>query len=205
MKSFVRAGAQYIHIVDLDGAKDGKRVNGELILSLCKESPVPVEVGGGIRNTETIEYYLSCGVKRVILGSAAVKDPDFAREAVKKYKDAISIGIDAKDGFVSVSGWTENTRENYIDFAKKMESFGVKNIIFTDISKDGTLDGPNLAQLCELKKNVSIDITASGGIKDEKDIRNLKEIGVYGAICGRSLYDGTLDLTTAVKICAEED
>ncbi len=197
---FEKCGAEFIHMVDLDGAKEGKRVNEELFKQLAKITKVPIELGGGIRNMETVDFYLKNGISRVILGSAALNDKDFCKRAVDKYGEKIAVGIDAKNGFVSTSGWLETSQVNYLDFAKEMQNVGVKNIIFTDISRDGTLNGPNLEMLKELKKHVSIDITASGGVKDIEDIKNLIEIDVYGAIAGRSIYDGTLDLEKAVEL-----
>lgn len=201
VKSFSKDGARYVHLVDLDGAKDGKDVNTELFFTLRKSVDAFIELGGGIRNMETVEKYINGGIDRVILGSAAVKNPEFLKRTLDKYGEKISVGIDAKDGFVSTSGWLETENVNYLDFAERMESLGVKNIIFTDISKDGTLEGPNLDMLKKLSERVNIDITASGGIRDISDIENLRNEGLYGAICGRSIYDGTLSLSEALSVC----
>lgn len=201
VKDFEKADAKYIHMVDLDGAKQGKRVNDDLFCHLAKISNVPIELGGGIRDMKTVDFYINCGISRVILGSAALKDKNFCKRAVDKYGEKISVGIDAKDGFVSTSGWLEMSQVNYIDFAKEMQKIGVKNIIFTDISKDGTLEGPNLQMLQNLKESVDVDITASGGVKDINDIQKLINLGLYGAIAGRSIYDGTLDLKQANALC----
>lgn len=200
VKNFEECGAEFIHLVDLDGAKEGKTVNRELFFSLAKMTDVPLELGGGIRNMETVDAYIGGGISRVILGSAALRDRGFLRRAVDKYKEKIAVGIDAKNGKVSVSGWLDDSDVDYIEFAKEMEKEGVKNIIFTDISKDGTLAGPNLEQLSALSKAVKCDITASGGVHNIEDIKNLKEMNLYGAIAGRSLYDGTLDLKEAVNL-----
>ena len=200
VKSFENDGAEFIHLVDLDGAKEGKTVNRELFYSLAKITNVPLELGGGIRNMETVDAYINGGISRVILGSAALRDRDFLKKAVDKYSEKIAVGIDAKNGKVSTSGWLETSDVDYIEFAKEMENIGVKNIIFTDISKDGTLAGPNLEMLAALKAAVNMDITASGGVKDIEDIKNLKAMNLYGAIAGRSLYDGTLDLREAVEL-----
>lgn len=200
VKSFERDGAEYVHLVDLDGAKEGKTVNRELFFSLAKICNVPLELGGGIRNMETVDAYINGGISRVILGSAALRDRDFLKRAVDKYKEKIAVGIDAKDGKVSVSGWLDDSDVDYIDFAKQMEKEGVRNIIFTDISKDGTLAGPNLEQLSAISKAVSCDITASGGVHNIEDIKNLMDMKLYGAIAGRSLYDGTLNLAEAVSL-----
>ena len=200
IESFIEAGAEFVHTVDLNGAKSGKTENAQLLLNLAKKYDVPIELGGGIRNMETVELYLNGGISRVILGSAAIRDPEFLKKAVDKYGDKIAVGIDAKDGFVSVSGWTETENTDYISFALKMQSEGVKNIIFTDIAKDGTLQGPNLDMLKLLSQKTKLDITASGGVRDIDDIQNLKDMNLYGAIAGRSIYDGTLDLKQAIEL-----
>ncbi len=200
VKSFEEAGAQYIHMVDLDGAKTGETVNRELFISLAKMTDVPIELGGGIRNMETVDMYIDGGISRVILGSAALRDREFLKRAVDKYGEKIAVGIDAKDGKVSISGWLEDSDKDYIAFAKEMECEGVKNIIFTDISKDGTLAGPNFEMLSELSKNISLDITASGGVHNIDDIQKLCDMSLYGAIAGRAIYDGTLDLRKAVEL-----
>ena len=200
VKEFENAGAEYIHLVDLDGAKEGKTVNRELFYSLAKKASVPLELGGGIRNMETVDEYIQNGISRVILGSAAIRDRDFLKRAVDKYGQKIAVGIDAKSGKVSISGWLDTTDVDYIDFAKEMESIGVKNIIFTDISKDGTLQGPNFEQLGALSRAVKCDITASGGVHNLDDIIKLNQMKLYGAIAGRAIYDGTLNLVEAVKV-----
>ena len=200
VKDFEKCGAEYIHMVDLDGAKEGKTVNRDLFYSLAKMTDVPIELGGGIRNMETVDAYIGGGISRVILGSAALRDREFLKRAVDKYGEKIAVGIDAKGGKVSVAGWLDDSDVDYIEFAKEMEKEGVRNIIFTDISKDGTLAGPNLEQLAALSKAVKCDITASGGVHNIEDIKNLKEMNLYGAIAGRSLYDGTLDVREAVDL-----
>lgn len=200
---FQKCGAKYLHMVDLDGAKEGKCVNIDLILSVAKHTDLKIEVGGGIRDIDAIEYYLSNGIHRVILGSAAVKDSKFVAEAVKKYEDRIVVGIDAKGGMVRAEGWVDNSMINFIELAKQMEQIGVKTIIFTDIDQDGTLAGPNLKQLDELSHAVSCKIIASGGVSNLKDIINLAQLDVYGAICGKAIYSGTLDLEQAFQICSK--
>lgn len=201
--NFEKAGADHLHVVDLDGAKDGKRVNSDIILSIVKETDLLVEVGGGIRDMDSVEFYLNNGVHRVILGSAAVKNREFVKEAVKKFGDRIVVGIDAKDGMVCAEGWTDNSQIDYIELAKMMESIGVSTIVFTDIDQDGTLAGPNLKQLDELSHEVSCNIIASGGVSSLKDIINLAELDVYGAICGKAIYTGDLDLKQAIEICSK--
>lgn len=203
IKSFEAAGAAYIHTVDLDGAKKGSRVNAELLCRLAQSIEVPMELGGGVRDMETIEYYLKNGVSRIILGSAALKNRELLCRAVDTYGEKIAVGIDAKNGKVSTEGWTETGETDYLEFASEMEAIGVSNIIFTDISRDGTLAGPNTQMLAALSARVSIRITASGGVKNLEDIRVLKDMDLYGAIAGRALYDGTLSLVEAVKLTGE--
>ncbi len=198
-EGFVKAGAKWMHMVDLDGAKNGKLTNSELIIDVAKNTDIKVEVGGGIRNMDTVEYYLENGVDRVILGSAAVKDQHFVIDAVNNFDDKIVVGIDAKDGIVCAEGWTDKSELNYIDLAKQMEQIGVKTIIFTDINQDGTLSGPNLVQLDNLAHNVSCDIIASGGVSNIKDIINLHDLNIYGAITGKAIYSGSLDLAMAIQ------
>ena len=199
-KGFAEAGAEWMHMVDLDGAKDAKLINADLIADVAKTSGLKVEVGGGIRSMEAVEYYLSRGINRVILGSAAVKDPQLVIDAVRAYGDKIAVGIDAKNGMVQAEGWLDNSDIEYIELAKRMEDVGVKTIIFTDIDCDGMLSGPNLKQLDDLSHEVSCNIIASGGVAVLKDIINLFQLDMYGAICGKAIYSGTLDLKQAIEI-----
>ncbi|MFI3163775.1 MAG: 1-(5-phosphoribosyl)-5-[(5-phosphoribosylamino)methylideneamino]imidazole-4-carboxamide isomerase [Bacillota bacterium] len=199
-KKFESAGASYLHMVDLDGAKYGKRINTHVFVEIAKNTNLSLQVGGGIRDLKTCEQYLSSGVSRVILGSIAVKNPKLVAEAVKEFGDKIIVGIDALNEMVMAEGWLESSNVNYIDLAKAMEDVGVKNIVFTDISKDGTLQGPNLAQLDAINKAVSCNIIASGGISNIDDIKNLTNLEMYGTICGKSLYKGTLDLADAIAV-----
>ena len=198
---FVDAGAEWIHMVDLDGSVQKKRVNHKVFIDVANQTSLKVELGGGIRTMGDIDYYANNGISRVILGSVALKNPDLVREAVKEFGDLIAVGIDAKNGFVATEGWTEGSDTFYIDLARQMEDMGVKTIIYTDISKDGTLMGPNIEQLTALNEAVSCDITASGGVTNIDDIIALKDKGLYGAICGKSIYKGTLDLKQAVEVC----
>ncbi len=197
---FADSGAEWMHMVDLDGAKDAKLVNADLIADVAKSSGLRVEVGGGIRDINAVEYYLSRGIDRVILGSAAVKDQQFVVDAVKNFGDRIIVGIDAKDGMVRAEGWIDSSDINYIELAKRMEDVGVKTIVFTDIDQDGTLAGPNLKQLDDLVHQVSCNVIASGGIAVLKDIINLAELDVYGAISGKAIYSGKLDLRLAIQM-----
>ena len=202
-KSFERAGAEYIHLVDLDGAKSGGNENHELVIRIAKELNIPVELGFGIRSLDTIKYLLENGVSRVILGTIAIEDENLLKTAVDTYGEKIAVGIDCKDGKVYGRGWLEGSNLDYLDFAKKMENIGVKNIIVTDISKDGTLQGANVEMLKKLKSTVDIDITASGGVRDLDNIKELMEIDLYGAITGKAIYAGTLSLEEAIRISKE--
>jgi phosphoribosylformimino-5-aminoimidazole carboxamide ribotide isomerase len=199
-KSFEDMGAEYLHLVDLDGAKSGGNENHELVIKIANMLKIPVELGGGIRSFETIKYLLDNGVSRVILGTIAMEDEELLKKAVETYGEKIAVGIDCKDGKVYGRGWLAGSDLDYIDFAKKMESVGVKNIIVTDISKDGTLEGPNVEMLKKLKETVTIDITASGGICDIDNIEELMDIDLYGAITGKAIYAKTLSLEEAIKV-----
>ncbi len=249
-RSFERDGAEWLHMVDLDGAKDAVPKNRPVFLEIAARTRLKVEVGGGIRDLETVEYYLSHGIARVILGSVAVKKPEVVRIAVREYGERIAVGIDARDGMVAVDGWlgksevnyldlaramTEEVvriavREygeriavgidardgmvavdgwlgksevNYLDLARAMTEVGVQTIIYTDISKDGTLTGPNLDQLSQINEAAGCNIIASGGISSIEDIHALKKLGLYGAICGKSIYQGTLSLKEALAVAKE--
>lgn len=203
-RSFEAKGASWIHMVDLDGAKDAVPINTEIFLDVARNTSLQVEVGGGIRSMDTVEAYLSGGIRRVILGSAAVKDPALVREAVREYGDRIAVGIDAKNGMAAVEGWLDASGTHYLELARAMENIGVKTLIYTDISKDGTLSGPNLQELAAINKAVSCQIVASGGVTDLNDIRALKKLGLYGVICGKSLYKGTLGLSEAIRAAEGE-
>ncbi|MBB6622757.1 1-(5-phosphoribosyl)-5-[(5-phosphoribosylamino)methylideneamino]imidazole-4-carboxamide isomerase [Clostridium gasigenes] len=202
--SFQKQGAEFIHLVDLDGAKKGKSVNGELIIKVANALDIPVEVGGGIRTFETIEYLINNGISRVILGTIAMEDRELVKKAVENFGEKIAVGIDCKNGYAYGRGWLEGSEIYYIDFAKDLERLGVKNIIVTDISKDGTLEGPNVDMIKKLKKEVNIDITVSGGIANISDIKELRDISVYGAITGKAIYAKTLSLEESINLCKEE-
>lgn len=199
---FEKAGASWIHMVDLDGAKAGRPVNMDIYKDVAENTSLKVEVGGGIRNLETIEEYISNGISRVILGSAALKNPQLVRDAVKEYgSERIAVGIDAKDGMVAAEGWLEASNVNYIELTIQMIESGVKYFIVTDISKDGTLSGVNIDQLKALNDAVkgACSIIASGGVHTIEDIKKCKKLGLYGTICGKSIYKGTLDLREAIS------
>lgn len=204
-KQFEADGAQWMHMVDLDGAKDGKRVNSDLILSVRQSCDLQIEVGGGIRDKEAVEFYLSHGIDRVILGSAAIRDPEFVKAVTAKYADKIAVSIDARDGMVSADGWTDTSEVDFITLAKEMESIGVQYLIFTDISKDGMLSGPNLTMLDELQASVKCQIIASGGVANLKDIIDLSNLHLYGAISGKAIYTGSLDLKQAIAVARAAD
>ena len=195
---FMKDGATNLHMVDLDGAKDGLPVNYESIREAAKIEGLFIEVGGGIRNMQRIEDYLSLGVKRVILGTAAVRNYPFVEEAVKEFGKAVAVGVDAKDGFVAVSGWQETTSVNSVEFCKKLRDTGISTVIYTDISKDGMLSGTNLEIYKELSEIKGLDIVASGGITFVDEIKALNEMGIYGAIVGKAVYEGKLNLKDAL-------
>ena len=203
-EAFAKAGADYIHMVDLDGAKSGTRENAKLIAETAKSVSSPVEVGGGIRTMEDIRWYLENGVTRVILGTAAVANEALLKQALAEYGEKIAVGMDCRKGYVCTDGWLEESGIYYLDFAKHLEELGVRNIIFTDISRDGTLSGPNLDMLAELASHVSCDITASGGVKNIDDIKALKKLNLYGAIIGKAIYTKDIDLNEAIRLCREE-
>lgn len=196
---FMKDGATNLHMVDLDGAKDGAPVNFEAIKEAAQIKGLFIEVGGGIRDMKRVEDYLSLGVKRVILGTAAIRNYPFVEEAVKKFGNAIAVGVDAKDGFVAVSGWQETTSVKSVEFCKKLRDTGVATIIYTDISKDGMLSGTNLEIYKELSEIKGLDIVASGGITFAHEIETLRDMNIYGAIVGKAVYEGKLSLKDALK------
>ena len=197
-RSFAAAGAKYLHVVDLEGAKDGGTPNLETIRTIVKESGLLVEVGGGIRSEEVIKTYLDAGVFRVILGTAAVQNPAFLEEMVRKYGEKIAVGVDIKDGRVAIKGWTEVSEESCFAFCEKLQKIGVKTIICTDISKDGTLTGPNVEYTKLLTEKTGLDVIASGGVSCMDDLARLHECGIKGAIIGKALYEKKISLPDAV-------
>ena len=199
-------GAEYLHLVDLDGALAGSSQNLAAIKEILQVVDIPTELGGGIRSMEQIDKLLAMGITRVILGSAAVKNPDLVREACTKYGECIVVGIDAKDGIVAVEGWGKSGNIGVIELAQKMKEAGVKTIIYTDISRDGTLSGVNVEATVKLAQESGVKIVASGGVKSLEDIKALKKqeaVGIEGVIAGKSIYMGTLDLAAAIKIAKE--
>ncbi len=199
-RGFKAAGAKNLHLVDLDGAKDGRLVNFDTIKAIISDVDMFVETGGGIRDEERIRQYLELGVGRIILGTIAVKDFGFLREMVGKYGDKIAVGVDVKDGFIAINGWKEVTDINGMEFCRKLKDIGVKTVIYTDISKDGGLQGTNLAAYEKLSEIEGLDIIASGGISFKEEITALKQIGTYGAILGKAIYAGTLDLKEVIAL-----
>lgn len=202
-KKWEEAGARFLHVVDLDGAVEGEPQNLEIVRKIVAAVSVPVQLGGGIRSFESVEGALGAGVRRVILGTIAVKDPTLLQKVVGLYGESIAVGIDAREGKVAVSGWIENTPLDAVAVAKRMEGVGVKRVIYTDIERDGTLIGPNLSGLRKLLESSTIPIIASGGISVVSDIQKLKELeslGLEGAIIGRALYVGTISLREAIAL-----
>lgn len=201
---FAKEGATFLHLVDLDGAKAGRRVNDQIITQVASSLSIPVEIGGGIRTMDDIAYYIEHGVERVILGTSAMEDEELLKNAVARYGSHIAVGIDCKNGYVYGRGGWKEVRFVIIDFAKCLEKIGVQTVIVTDITKDGTLKGPNLEMLQKLKEAVRMQIVASGGVKDLDDIKALRDMGLYGAITGKAMVYGTLDLKQALECCRED-
>jgi len=201
-QDFERAGAKFIHLVDLEGAKTGETPNLETVTAIATQTGLFTEIGGGIRNMETAERYFNAGVDRVILGTAAVNDEAFLRQAVEKFGEKIAVGVDVKDGKVAIKGWTETSDQELIPFCKKMEQIGVKTLICTDISRDGAMKGTNRALYGELSKECGVNIVASGGVSTMEDVKALADLGLYGAIIGKAYYIGAIDLREAIEEAA---
>ncbi|MBO5889679.1 MAG: 1-(5-phosphoribosyl)-5-[(5-phosphoribosylamino)methylideneamino]imidazole-4-carboxamide isomerase [Clostridia bacterium] len=197
---FYNQGAKYMHVVDLEGAKTGDTPNIETIKKLVESTDMFVEVGGGIRSIEVVEKYLSIGVNRVILGTAAVTDTNFLKEAVARYKEKIAVGVDIKDGFVAIKGWTEKSKLNAFDFLKQLQDLGVKTVICTDISKDGAMQGANYELYKKLSEELSMDFIASGGVSDIEGVKILSKYNLYGAIIGKAYYTGAISLREAIEV-----
>ena len=198
-QEFATAGASHIHLVDLEGAKTGKPENLAVIEKIVKSTGLFAEVGGGIRSMDTVESYLSIGVGRVILGTAAVKDPDFLKAALQKYGEKIAVGVDLKDGLAAIKGWTETADLTAFDFFRQMENLGVKTVICTDISRDGAMRGTNRELYRKLSETFPIDLIASGGVSSLEDVKALAAMGLHGAIIGKAYYVGAIDLRQAVE------
>lgn len=201
-RQFVDAGARWIHMVDLDGAKEKKPVNDSHVIQVAQQLDVKVQVGGGIRTKETVQYYLEQGVDRVILGSVAVQNPDFAKEMLATYKEKIAIGLDARDGYVAVNGWLETSEQTAVALGKEMAKHGAETFIFTDIATDGMLSGPNIDATVTLAKETGTEVIASGGVSNIEDIEKLfqhRTDGIIGAIVGKAIYTGKVDVKEAIQ------
>ena len=197
---FVSKGAKFIHVVDLEGAKFGTTPNIDIIKDIAQKTDLFIEIGGGIRSLETVEKYLDAGVNRVILGTAAVTDEEFLKSATDKFGDKIAVGADVKDGYIAIKGWTQKSQYSLDEFLCKMQGLGIKNVICTDISKDGAMRGTNLELYKELSQKYSLDITASGGVSSIDDIVALRNMNLYGAIIGKAYYIGAIDLKEAIEV-----
>ena len=199
-EKFKSLGATHIHMVDLDGAKYGTAPNMDIVAEVAEKTGLFIEIGGGIRSMETVKKYIDAGISRVILGTAAICDEDFLKEAVKAYGEKIAVGADVKDGKIAVKGWLEQSDVTLDEFFLKMQDLGVKNIIFTDISRDGAMRGTNLELYRELSEKYSLDITASGGVSSIEDVKRLREMNLHGAIIGKAYYTGAVDLKEAIEV-----
>lgn len=197
---FEAQGAKFLHLVDLEGAKSGETPNIDVVEQITKGTNLFTEIGGGIRNMETVDRYIGIGVDRVILGTAAVNDEEFLKAAVKKYGDKIAVGVDIKDGYVAIKGWTEKSEFTAFEFCEKMRDLGVTTLICTDISKDGAMQGTNHELYRELSEKFDINITASGGVSSMEDVQKLTALGIYGAIIGKAYYTGAISLKEAIEV-----
>ena len=200
-EDFVKKGCTAIHIVDLDGARTVETINIHIVKRISEVKGLYSEIGGGIRNMETVEKYLDAGVSRVILGTAALQNPVFLKEAVNKYGSKIAVGVDLKDGKVAVKGWLETSEKDGIEFLKDLEEIGVESVIVTDISRDGAMKGTNVELYERIKNEVSLKVTASGGVSSMGDIKALKALDIYGAIIGKAYYTGAIKLEEALEVC----
>ena len=199
-RDFVACGATHVHLVDLDGAKDGTTPNSGVVRAIAEKTPLFCEIGGGVRSLDVAEYYFSCGVDRVILGTAAVTAPAFLESAVKEYGERIAVGADVRDGEIAIRGWTEKSGVKLDDFMRRMVELGVGCVIVTDISKDGAMKGTNRELYRELSEKYCVPVTASGGVSDLSDVIALRKLNLYGAIIGRAYYNGAIDLSEAIKV-----
>ena len=199
-RDFQSSGATCIHLVDLEGAKSGTTPNFEVVRAIKSETGLFCEIGGGIRSMEVVRRYLNAGIDRVILGTAAVTDPAFLQEAVAEYGEKIAVGIDVRDGFVAIKGWTEQSGETTMDFCAKMQTLGIRTMICTDISKDGAMEGANHSLYTELSRRFDMNIIASGGVSSLEDVKKLAALGIHGAIIGKAYYTGAIDLKEALEV-----
>ena len=199
-RDFERQGAEYVHLVDLEGAKDGTTPNIDVVAAIVKETGLFAEIGGGIRSMDVLDAYFRIGVSRAILGTAAVSDEIFLREAIEKYGDKIAVGADVKDGYIAIKGWIEKSEYTLDGFFNKMQALGVKTLICTDISKDGAMRGTNLEMYESLSRKYNVDIVASGGVSSMDDVKALRKMNLYGAIIGKAYYVGAIDLREAIEV-----
>ena len=199
-RDFKKSGASHIHLVDLEGAKTGETPNFDVVCAIKRETGLFCEIGGGIRSIEVVEKYISAGLDRVILGTAAVTNEGFVQEAVEKYGEKIAVGIDIKDGFAAIKGWTESSGIDAFEFCERMEKIGVRTLICTDISKDGAMVGTNRELYKKLSEKFSVDIVASGGVSSINDVKALRKLGIYGAIIGKAYYTKAVDLGEAIEV-----
>jgi|SRR5690625_975386 len=198
-KQWEEKSAEFIHVVDLNGAKTGESVNKEIIYEIAAAVSIPIQVGGGIRSMETIKDYLENGVNRVIVGTAAINDQDFLQRAVNTFGDKIAVSIDARDGYVATDGWTDTSTVSALDLIKQIEKMGVKTIVYTDIAKDGMLQGPNVMEQETINNATTMDVIASGGVTTKGDVESLRNLHLYGTIIGKALYDGKLEFESLVE------
>lgn len=203
-RDFYEAGARWIHMVDLDGARDARRKNSAIVREVSQMG-LHIELGGGLRTMADLEAVFDMGVTRAVIGSAAVSHPEFVAEAIKRYGSRIAVGIDAQNGRVKTAGWVEDSGLDYLEFARAMDTMGVETVIFTDIDTDGMLSGPSLNRLAQLQQAVSCRIVASGGVSNNQDLLDLQQMGLYGAIIGKAYYAGTVDLAQAVAAAGAQD
>lgn len=199
-RDFEKCGAECVHIVDLEGARSGTTPNLDIVKQIATETSLFCEIGGGIRNMDTVEKYIESGVDRVILGTAAVTDTEFLKSALAKYKSKIAVGVDIKDGYVAIKGWTEKSRYSCFEFCKTMQDLGVETLICTDISKDGAMNGTNRELYKELSERFSLNITASGGVSTLDDVKTLSDMKLYAAIIGKAYYIGAIDLKEVLEV-----
>ena len=200
VEDFMQQGATHMHIVDLEGAKSGEPANLETIRAIRAAGPLFISVGGGIRSMDTIQKYMDMGVNRVVLGTAAVTNPEFLRAAVDEYGDKIAVGADMKDGYIAISGWTVTSGIDAFSFCKRMQDFGIRTLICTDISKDGAMQGTNRSLYRELSRKLNMDIIASGGVSSIEDVKALRKMDLYGAVIGKAYYTGAVDLKEAIEV-----
>ena len=198
-RGWEQAGAPRIHVVDLEGAASGRPENAEAVARILESVAIPVQLGGGVRNMETLEGWLDKGVQRVVLGTAAVEDPDFLQEALRRFGESVVVGIDARDGRVAASGWKRTTEVDAIELIERMKGLGARRIIYTDISRDGMLSGPNLESVRQVVSSTKVPVIASGGVSTIEHLKSLRELGVEGAIVGRALYTGDVNLREAIQ------